>query len=152
MVLNSQRAEWIVGSHKDALKEFGAVLDWDSVVAEGYVILNPSCTAAQLTSADTALGSKDVEAYARIADRLLKCPIFYMEYSGVFGDMELVAKMRRLLVNSRLFYGGGIDSPEKAKLAAGAADTIVVGNAVYDNLEQALATVEAVKGKVGNGR
>ncbi|MNN82829.1 Heptaprenylglyceryl phosphate synthase [compost metagenome] len=80
-----------------------------------------------------------------MADRLLHCPIFYMEYSGTFGDMALVARMKGLLKDARLFYGGGIDSPEKAYQAAEAAHTIIVGNAIYDQLEQALATVQAVR-------
>lgn len=145
MVLNSRNVDWVIGHHREALKEYGALLDWDRLLTEGYVILNGQSTAARVTEADAAVSVKDIEAYARMADRLLHCPIFYMEYSGVFGDMETVAKVRGLLRQSRLFYGGGIAGPEQASLAAAACDTIVVGNAVYDDLEQALATVPAVK-------
>ncbi|KPV58047.1 heptaprenylglyceryl phosphate synthase [Paenibacillus sp. A3] len=144
IVLNAGDTQWIVGRHQQALKEYGAILDWDELVPEGYIILNGDSTAAKLTEADVRLDAKDVEAYARIADRLFRCPIVYLEYSGVFGDMELVGRVKRLLSQSRLFYGGGIDSPEKAREAAMAAHTVVVGNAVYDDLERALATVPAV--------
>ncbi|WP_010496891.1 heptaprenylglyceryl phosphate synthase [Paenibacillus elgii] len=144
IVLNAGDTQWIVGRHQQALKEYGAILDWDELVPEGYIILNGDSTAAKLTEADVRLDAKDVEAYARIADRLFRCPIIYIEYSGVFGDMELVGRVKRLLSQSRLFYGGGIDSPEKAREAAKAAHTVVVGNAVYDDLERALATVPAV--------
>ncbi|MCP1310393.1 heptaprenylglyceryl phosphate synthase [Paenibacillus tyrfis] len=144
IVLNAGDTQWIVGRHQQALKEYGAILDWDELVPEGYIILNGESTAAKLTEADAQLDAKDVEAYARIADRLFRCPIVYLEYSGVFGDMELVGRVKRLLSQSRLFYGGGIDSPEKAREAAKAAHTVVVGNAVYDDLERALATVPAV--------
>lgn len=144
IVLNAGDTQWIVGRHQQALKEYGAILDWDKLVPEGYIILNGDSTAAKLTKADVRLDAKDVEAYARIADRLFRCPIVYLEYSGVFGDMELVGRVKRLLSQSRLFYGGGIDSPEKAREAAKAAHTVVVGNAVYDDLERALATVPAV--------
>lgn len=144
IVLNAGDTQWIVGRHQQALKEYGAILDWDELVPEGYIILNGDSTAARLTEADVRLDAKDVEAYARIADRLFRCPIVYLEYSGVFGDMELVGRVKRLLSQARLFYGGGIDSPEKAREAAKAAHAVVVGNAVYDDLERALATVPAV--------
>jgi len=145
MVLNARDPRWIVGNHQKALREYGAILDWSQVLTEGYVILNGESAAARVTQADTALDVKDVEAYARMADRLLRCPIFYIEYSGMFGDMALVARTRELVQSARIFYGGGIDSPEKARQAAEAAHTVVVGNALYEQPEQALATVEAVR-------
>ncbi|MBP1157735.1 MULTISPECIES: heptaprenylglyceryl phosphate synthase [unclassified Paenibacillus] len=145
IVLNAGDTQWIVGRHHQALKEYGAILDWQHIVTEGYIILNEHATAAKLTEANTQLSTKDVEAYARMGERLFRCPIVYLEYSGVFGDMALVSRVRNLLGEARLFYGGGIDGPEKARQAAEAAHTIVVGNAVYENLEHALATVEAVR-------
>jgi putative glycerol-1-phosphate prenyltransferase len=81
-----------------------------------------------------------------VADRLLQLPIVYLEYSGQIGDFELVADVRRTLDQARLFYGGGIVDAETAYRAAAVSDTVVVGNAVYDNLERALETVAAVKG------
>ncbi|MGO4499082.1 heptaprenylglyceryl phosphate synthase [Paenibacillus sp. 2RAB27] len=141
VVLNADDPKWIVGQHHEALKEYGALLNWDEIVAEGYIILNKEATAAQLTSARTDLDAKDVAAYARMADKLFHMSIVYLEYSGTFGDMELVRRTRQVLENARLLYGGGIDSLEKAQLAAEAADTIVVGNIIYSDLEQALQTV-----------
>ncbi len=70
-----------------------------------------------------------------------------MEYSGRYGDVALVEKVKRTLERTRLFYGGGIHTPEQAKEMAMWADTVVVGNAIYTNLQMALQTVEAVKGK-----
>ncbi|MCZ8514946.1 heptaprenylglyceryl phosphate synthase [Paenibacillus filicis] len=145
IVLNAGDPEWIIGQHHEALKEYGNLLDWSEIVTEGYVILNADSEAARLTQANADLSLKDVEAYARISDRLFRCPVFYMEYSGTFGNMEWVRRVRGLLTESRLFYGGGIDGPEKAREAASAAHTVVVGNAVYEDLERALATVAAVK-------
>lgn len=145
IVLNAQDPAWIVGQHHQALKEYGSLLPWDEIVTEGYVILNADSAAARLTKAETALELKDVEAYARLAERLFRCAVVYLEYSGSFGDMALVRRIRSLLGPARLFYGGGIDSPARAREAAEAAHTVIVGNAVYSDLEQALATVGAVR-------
>ncbi|WP_405080827.1 heptaprenylglyceryl phosphate synthase [Paenibacillus chitinolyticus] len=144
MVLNAGDPQWILGRHHEALKEYGAIMDWNEILVEGYVILNGESTAAKVTSARTDLTERDVVAYARMAEHLLRLPIFYVEYSGTFGDMELVRRTRRVLEGTRLFYGGGIDGPEKAKLAAEAADTIVVGNLIYEDLDRALETVRAL--------
>ncbi|MBP1997097.1 heptaprenylglyceryl phosphate synthase [Paenibacillus eucommiae] len=141
VVLNSLDPEWIVGQHHEALKEYGAILNWNEVVTEGYVILNRDASAASLTKANTELDLKDVIAYARLADKLFRMPIVYLEYSGRFGDMELVRRTKAILDDARLFYGGGIDSLEKAQEAALAADTIVVGNVIYSDLKLALQTV-----------
>ncbi|MGW9126501.1 heptaprenylglyceryl phosphate synthase [Paenibacillus chitinolyticus] len=144
MVLNAGDPQWILGRHHEALKEYGAIMDWNEILVEGYVILNGESTAAKVTAARTDLTERDVVAYARMAEHLLRLPIFYVEYSGTFGDMELVRRTRRVLEGTRLFYGGGIDGPEKAKLAAEAADTIVVGNLIYEDLDRALETVRAL--------
>jgi putative glycerol-1-phosphate prenyltransferase len=141
VVMNSRDPKWIVGQHHAALKEYGAILNWDEILTEGYIILNEDSTAARLTSADTHLESKDIAAYARMADKLFRMPIVYIEYSGQYGNMELVRRTREILEHARLFYGGGIDSLDKAREAALAADTIVVGNIIYSDLESALQTV-----------
>ncbi len=145
VVLNAGDKEWIVGRQQQAVKEYGAVMDWQYIAPEGYIILNPDSTAARVTEADTQLSVRDVEAFARMADQLFRLPIIYLEYSGTFGDMELVKRVKGLLKHARLLYGGGIDSPDKAKQAAAAAHTVVVGNLIYDDVERALATVQAVK-------
>jgi putative glycerol-1-phosphate prenyltransferase len=145
VVLNSTNTDFITGQHQRALRDYGALLHWEQIVPEGYLILNQQSTAAEVTQAKCDLTEQDVVAYARMADKLFRMPIFYMEYSGVFGNMDWVQQAVNVLQGAQLFYGGGIDSPEKAYLAAQAAHTIVVGNAIYDCLEQALATVNAIK-------
>lgn len=144
-VLNSQDPKWIVGLHHEAVKEYGELMDWNEIVMEGYCILNEDCKAAHHTSANTNLNSEDVLAYARMAEKMLQLPIFYLEYSGVYGQSELVAGVKKVLEKTTLFYGGGIDSVQKAKEMAEHADVIVVGNVIYENIEVALKTVQAVK-------
>lgn len=147
-VLNSRNPDWIVGLHKEAMKEFGEIMSAEEMAVEGYCILNPDCKAAALTEAKANIELEDVKAYARVADHLLKLPIFYLEYSGKYGDPEWVKEVKKTLQNTTLFYGGGITSSTQAREMAEFADVIVVGNAVYENFEEALKTVQAVK----NGR
>ncbi|GGF91093.1 heptaprenylglyceryl phosphate synthase [Paenibacillus abyssi] len=145
MVLNTQRAEWIVGRQAEGVREYGSFIPWEDTFAEGYIILNKEAEAARLTEASTELDEADTLAYVRLADRLMRLPVIYLEYSGRFGDMQLVQRAHGLLTQGRLFYGGGIDSVEKAGLAAAAADTVIVGNVIYSDLAAALQTVRAVK-------
>ncbi|MDB4866886.1 MAG: heptaprenylglyceryl phosphate synthase [Cohnella sp.] len=145
MVLNAKRREWLIGHHVDALRDFGHLLPWDSVVGEAYLVLNPGSTVARVTEADANLSEGDALAYTQVADRLWNVPVLYIEYSGLFGDMRLVRRIRDELRQAHLFYGGGIDGPDKARQAAEAAHTVVVGNIIYTDLQAALATVHAVK-------
>jgi putative glycerol-1-phosphate prenyltransferase len=145
VVLNTHKAEWLIGRHYRTLRELGTKLPWEAVAAEGYIILNGQSTVAQMTGADADLDARGVIAYAALAENLFSLPIVYIECSGVFGDMDLVRNVRDSLRHARLFYGGGIDSPEKAVQALGSAHTIIVGNVIYDDLDRALDTVRAVK-------
>ncbi|MFD4928540.1 heptaprenylglyceryl phosphate synthase [Peribacillus butanolivorans] len=144
-VLNSTNPDWMMKLHQQAVKEYGYLLNWDEIFVEGYCILNPECKAAQLTKANTDLDMDDVGAYAMMAEKMFKLPVFYLEYSGAYGDVQMVEAARESLENTVLFYGGGIKSVEQAKEMAGFADVIVVGNVIYEDLKTALATVEAVK-------
>lgn len=145
MVLNAGRREWLIGHHVDALKDYGHLLPWESVVGEAYLVLNPDSEAARLTGADAVLSDGDAYAYSQVADRLWNVPVLYVEYSGAFGSMPLVRRIRDGLRQAHLFYGGGIDNPDRACEAAEAAHTVVVGNVIYSDLRTALTTVEAVK-------
>ncbi|MBM7717012.1 putative glycerol-1-phosphate prenyltransferase [Bacillus thermophilus] len=144
-VLNSRDVRWITGLHKEAIKEYGALIDWEEVCIEGYCILNADCKAAKMTDANTNLSAEEVAAYAMMAEKLFCMPIFYLEYSGTYGDPELVKAVKEELSKTMLFYGGGISTAEQAAEMGAHADVIVVGNAVYDNLKEALKTVRSVK-------
>lgn len=144
-VLNSTKTEWINGIHHAALKEYGHMMNWDEVMTEGYCIMNPDCTAAKLTGIHEVPDEEDVIAYARMAEHLFKLPVFYLEYSGMLGDPAVVKSAGRVLNNTRLFYGGGITNVEEAKTMAALADTVIVGNIIYEDLKAALSTVDAVK-------
>lgn len=144
-ILNSNDPKWITGLHHRAVKEFGEIMDWEEIVMEGYCILNEECKAAKLTSALADATAEEVKAYAMMAEKMFHLPIFYLEYSGKYGDPQLVSEVKTVLEKTVLFYGGGISSVEQAVEMAEHADVIVVGNAIYDHFEQALATVKSVR-------
>jgi putative glycerol-1-phosphate prenyltransferase len=145
-ILNTSDAKWITGLHHQAVKEFGEMMNWEEIVMEGYCILNEECKAAKLTRANTNLSVEDVKAYAMMAEKMFHLPIFYLEYSGAYGDVAMVAEVKKTLgENTILFYGGGITSPEQAQQMSEFADVTVVGNIIYENLQAALGTVKAVK-------
>ncbi|MEH7093662.1 heptaprenylglyceryl phosphate synthase [Neobacillus vireti] len=144
-ILNSQDPKWITGLHHQAVKEFGEVMDWNEFFMEGYCILNEDCKAAKLTKADAHLAIEDVKAYAMMAEKMFQLPIFYLEYSGKYGDSNVVREAKNTLEKTTLFYGGGIDSFEQAAEMAKYADVIVVGNVIYEDFQKALETVKAVR-------
>ncbi|MFJ3390104.1 heptaprenylglyceryl phosphate synthase [Lysinibacillus sp. NPDC086135] len=147
-VLNSDDPKWIKNLHHEAIKEYGDIMVWDELVAEGYCILNPNCKVAEVTNAKTDLSIDDVVAFARMAENFFRLPVFYVEYSGTYGDIEVVSAVKNELKNTRLFYGGGITSAQQAAEMAKYADTVVVGNIIYEDLKAALATVKAVKNTI----
>lgn len=146
-VLNSRNAEWITGFHQRALKEYGDIMNWEEIFMEGYCVCNPDSKVAQLTNANCNLDAHDIVAYAQLADKLLHLPIFYLEYSGTYGDVNIVKQVKQNLEHAHFYYGGGIKTKEQAKEMAQYADTIVIGNLIYENIKEALKTVQAVKGK-----
>lgn len=144
-VLNSTDTKWVKDLHHAATREYGELMNWEEIIPEGYCILNPNCKAAKLTNAIQPETNEDIIAYAQMVEHMFKFPVFYMEYSGMYGDVEVVKKVKAGLKNTRLFYGGGIKTEGQAREIAAYADTIIIGNQVYENLSEALKTVNAVK-------
>jgi putative glycerol-1-phosphate prenyltransferase len=145
MVLNTPDPAWIVGHHRRAIERYGFMIPWDSLLTEGYIVLNSDSSVARITGAETAIDAEEAAAYAQVADRLMSLPIVYLEYSGRFGDMETVRTVREMVDQAQLFYGGGITCEAEAEQAAALCDTVVVGNIIYSDVQQALLTVTAVK-------
>ena len=139
-VLNSSDKKWVTDIHHEALKTYRSMVNWDEVFVEGYVILNEKSKAYQKTNC-TLPNEDDVVTYAIMAEQMFRMPIFYIEYSGVYGDPQIVKKASSELQETTLIYGGGIETEEQAREMAAYADIIVVGNSIYTNLKEALKTV-----------
>ena len=130
-VLNTDVAFWFMGAHKVWVQHFK--IDWARVVPEAYIILNPRSAVAMVTKAKAEISPREAAAYAECADRFFHFPVVYIEYSGTYGDPSLVKAVKEKMHDARLFYGGGINSREKAEEMAKYADTIIGGNAVYES-------------------
>lgn len=143
-IINSADPKWVIGLHadwvRDLMSKYGA-LPWDKIQGEAYIVLNPKSAVAIETKAKTDLSIEAAVSYAICADRYMHFPIVYIEYSGRYGNPELVKAVKSSLAEAHLFYGGGIDNREKAREMAKHA-TIVVGNVVYEDLEKFKQTLE----------
>jgi putative glycerol-1-phosphate prenyltransferase len=58
-VLNSRDRKWILDLHHQALLEFGDIMNWDEIYAEGYCVLNADSKVAELTNAQTSLNEDE---------------------------------------------------------------------------------------------
>jgi putative glycerol-1-phosphate prenyltransferase len=145
LVLNAGDPDWLFAPHVAGLRDYGSYIHWEEIFAEGYLIGNPDASVARLTKAKPIADAEEAKAYARVAAKLCRLPIVYVEYSGTYGDPEIVRACKAGAEDAHLFYGGGIRTVEQAVEMAQIADTVVVGNIIYEDLKAALATVEAVK-------
>jgi phosphoglycerol geranylgeranyltransferase len=145
-VMNTTDVQWIIGKHRMWVQQQKHQVPWDRIVPEAYIVLNPDSSVGKVTRSICNLKPEEVAAYTTIADHYFHFPVVYIEYSGTFGDPNVVKAASDVLDKSILYYGGGINSAEWAAQMSRYADTIVVGNAVYDQGAAVLkATVDAVQ-------
>jgi len=148
LVLNTKEAHWMGGAQARALTgilpKYGPMIPWHLLLPEAYLVLNPDSTVARLTSA-TPCDAATAAAYAAFAGRVLRLPVIYVEYSGVFGDMDLLQAVKANAGEAHVVYGGGIGSAEQVAQAAAHADTVVVGNLIYTDPSRLKETVSAAR-------
>jgi len=145
-VMNTTDVTWIVGKHQAWVLQQKNNIPWESVVPEAYIVLNSDSSVGRVTKSLCDLTPGEVAAYVTVADRYFHFPIVYIEYSGMYGSPAVVKAASAAIGNAILYYGGGINSAEKAAEMSRYADTIVVGNAVYDQGAAVLkATVDAIQ-------
>jgi phosphoglycerol geranylgeranyltransferase len=145
-VMNTTDVQWIVGKHRIWVQQQKGRIAWDRIVPEAYIVLNPDSSVAKVTRSSCSLQDVEVAAFVSVADRYFRFPIVYIEYSGTYGNPAIVKAASDAIDQSILYYGGGINSAARAAEMGRYADTIVVGNAVYDQGASVLkATVDAVQ-------
>lgn len=145
IVLNAGDVAWTTGAHKEWVKH-DPDLDWAGTTTEAYVVLNSESSVAQYTQAECDLSPEDVAAYATVAEQMLGQEIVYLEYSGRFGDSDVVAAAADAIDEATLFYGGGIHDYETAYEMSRHADTVIVGDLVHDKgVDAVRETVEGAK-------
>jgi len=145
-VMNTTDVQWIVGKHKKWIQQQKQTIPWEQIVPEAYIVLNPDSSVAKVTRSVCSLTCDEVAAFTTVADHYFHFPIVYIEYSGMYGDPSMVKAAAAAIDKAVLYYGGGINSAGKAAEMSQYADTIVVGNAVYDKGAGILkATVDAVQ-------
>ncbi len=143
-VRNTHNDLYINGMHKIWVKMHKDKINWDTVVPEAYIILNPKCAAAKVSKAfDMTL--EGTVATAVCAERFFNFPVVYIEYSGTYGDPEVVKAISEALKKAQLFYGGGINTKERAEEMSKWA-TIVVGNTIYEN--GTYSFIDTVRGRL----
>jgi phosphoglycerol geranylgeranyltransferase len=130
-VFNTHYARYINGLHKLWIKMQKDNIDWDIVVPEAYIILNPKCAAARVSKAEE-LSPEGTVATAICAERFFNFPVIYIEYSGMYGNPNIVKLVKENLSKAHLMYGGGINTKERAEEMS-QWSTIVVGNTIYEN-------------------
>jgi phosphoglycerol geranylgeranyltransferase len=144
-VLNAGEPFWVTGAHKEWVR-LDSGLDWSRTHTEAYVVMNPDSAVARYTEADCDQRPDDVAAYAAVAERMLGQEIVYVEYSGTFGDTEVVAAAGDALEDATLFYGGGIAGYDSARRMADHADVVVVGDLVHEEgVDTVRRTVEGAR-------
>lgn len=140
MVLNSTKKEWFIDRQHEAITSFSQMIPFNDLFAEAYCIMNQEAKAFKRTACQLPT-KEEVISYAQLVEHLLKMPIFYLEYSGEKGDLEVLKSVSKTLTKTQLLYGGGIKTLADAKEMKTYADTIVVGNGLYEDFKAALSTV-----------
>jgi phosphoglycerol geranylgeranyltransferase len=142
VVLNAGDPFWTVGAHKEWTR-LDDEIDWRRTFTEAYVVMNPEASVAEYTAADCDLEPDEVAAYGEVAEHMLGQEILYVEYSGTYGDPEVVQAAARGTDDAAVFYGGGIADYESAYEMRQRADTVIIGDLVHnDGVAAVRETVE----------
>ncbi|WP_418279988.1 heptaprenylglyceryl phosphate synthase [Halorubrum sp. DTA98] len=130
------RLSWIPGVGERLAATLTDLLISNAVV-EAYIVQNPDSAAARESgvTADDTLDALEAKRRAMAAEYVLGAEVLYLEYSGTYGGEAGAAALEAIddgVDWTRVWYGGGINSREKATamLDAGA-DAVVVGDAFH---------------------
>lgn len=139
-VFNTSNIKWQHGLMLEALAEYGQLIDFDDLSLLPYIIMNDDCKAFKKSEA-VPVSLDDLPNYINMLDKLYGTKYIYIEYSGIYGSPEVMNIVRDNTQHSRIIYGGGIDSRERAEEMRTYSDTIVVGNVIYQDIKKAIRTI-----------
>lgn len=106
----------------------------ENILAEGYVIQNLDSRAADVSGVSRTFSVDEVAGAALATEAFYRFPVFYIEYSGMYGGPEDVAAAASQLDETILLYGGGIRSgAQTAEILDAGADAVVVGDCFHDD-------------------
>lgn len=139
-VINTTDVTYTHGMLVEALMEYHDFIDYESISLMPYIIMNENCKAFKHAHC-RLIDDEEFMATIHMLDKLYKMDYIYIEYSGIFGDSELVKEAYDEVEHSQIIYGGGISSADAAKEMSDRSDFIAVGNIIYDDVDQALKTI-----------
>lgn len=139
-VFNTSNIKWQHGLMLEALEEYSHLIDYEDISMLPYIILNEDCKAFK-KSEGKPVTATELPHYIDMIDKLYKAEYLYIEYSGMYGNPEMMDIVRRHADNTQVIYGGGITSKEQAREMSQFADTIVVGNIIHEDVKKALRTI-----------
>ena len=139
-VFNTSNIKWQHGLMLEALEEYSHLIDYEDISMLPYIILNEDCKAFKKSEAKPVTADELLH-YIDMVDKLYKAEYLYIEYSGMYGDPEMMDIVRKHAEYTHVIYGGGISSKEQAREMSQYADTIVVGNIIHEDVKKALRTI-----------
>ena len=139
-VFNTTNIKWQHGLMLEALEEYSHLIDYSELSLLPYLIMNEDCKAFKKAEAER-VSPEMLPHYVDMIDKLYKTEYLYIEYSGMYGDPEVMETVKRHAESTHVIYGGGISSKEQALEMAQFADTIVAGNVIHDDVKKALRTI-----------
>lgn len=143
VVLNANEPEWIIKAQARAISQLSTAIPWEKISSIGYIVLNGNSAVATVTGANTQISDDELFGLVMAGHKLFGLPWLYIEYSGRWGDIERLARLRGKAPTVPLIYGGGIRRGWQAKTMSQFCDIIVVGNMIYEerDLKSALRDI-----------
>lgn len=147
-LISGRNSEMLIGRHVIAapyLKLYG-----NEIIPTGYMLIDggrPTSVSYMSNTTPIPHDKDDIAMCTALAGEMLGLKIIYMDAgSGATNPIspEMICKVKHT-IEIPLIVGGGINTPEKAAIAAKAgADIIVVGNALEKSIERLKEFADAV--------
>ncbi|MBZ4687072.1 MAG: heptaprenylglyceryl phosphate synthase [Clostridia bacterium] len=147
VVLNAGELLWLRDAHLKAITTYGQLIPWTKVTPVGYLVCNPDAAVAHKTKS-RFLDLEEAISYLILAEKIFNFSIFYIEYSGIYGDLNLISEVAAKRDNIHIIYGGGIETIKQAQEILEYVDTIVIGNLMYRSPKNLLDITEALGKKI----